>query len=107
MDLWNELELKRKQLLDAIKDYEKRGEDLGYLEKEYRIVLRKETLKLKDQMAVTLIPYVVKGIDEVARAGFARDVAEAQYKAAQELINAIKLEMRVIESQLNREWSMA
>ena len=33
--------------------------------------------------------------------------AEAVYKANQEAINSIKLQMRIIENQLSREWGIA
>ena len=45
------------------------------------------------------------GIPAVAEARFRRDVAEATYKANQEAINSIKLRMRLVENQLQREWS--
>ena len=55
-------------------------------------------------MPVTLIQQVVYGVPEVADKRFTRDVKEAIYNANQEAINSIKLQIRVIESQLNREW---
>jgi hypothetical protein len=47
------------------------------------------------------------GIPSVAEARFRRDVAEAVYKANLEAINSIKLQMRLLENQLQREWSNA
>ena len=44
------------------------------------------------------------GIPSVAEARFKRDVAEAVYKANLEAINSIKLQMRLLENQLQREW---
>ena len=58
-------------------------------------------------MPVTLIQQVVYGVPEVAEKRFTRDVAEAVYHANQDAINSIKLQIRVIESQINREWSNA
>ncbi len=55
-------------------------------------------------MPVTLIQQVVYGVPEVAEKRYKRDIAEAMYQTAQENINSIKLQMRVIEGQLNREW---
>lgn len=56
-------------------------------------------------MPVTLIQQVVYGVPEVAQKRFNRDVKEAIYQANLESINAIKLQIRVIENQLSREWS--
>lgn len=42
---------------------------------------------------------------KVAEARFKRDVAEAIYKANQEAINTLKLEIRLIESQIQREYT--
>jgi hypothetical protein len=36
-----------------------------------------------------------------------RDIKEVVYNANQESINSLKLQLRLIESQLNREWGNA
>lgn len=56
-------------------------------------------------MPVTLIQQVVYGIPEVAEKRFKRDVKEAIYQANQEAINSTKLQIRVIENQLQREFT--
>lgn len=107
MDLWNELEDKRKQLIDAVKALARYGKEYAKAERDYKVLLRKEALKLRDEgYAVGMITLTVYGLEEVADARQARDIAEAMYKTAQELINSVKLEMRIIESQLDREWSV-
>ena len=58
-------------------------------------------------MAVGMIDKCCYGIASVAEARFRRDVAEAIYKANQEAINSIKLQMRLIEAQISREWGEA
>ena len=45
------------------------------------------------------------GIPKVAEARFERDVAEAVYRANQEAINSLKLQLRLMDAQLSREWS--
>ena len=86
-----------------LRDY---GKELAETERDYKITLRQEALKLRAEkgMPVTLIQQVVYGIPEVAEKRFKRDVAEAIYQANQEAINSTKLQIRVIEGQLNREW---
>lgn len=107
MDLWNELELKRKELMQAVKALATYGRKYAEAERDYKVLLRQHALKLRDAgEAVGMVNLTVYGIPEVAEARCARDVAEALYKADQELVNQIKLEMRIIESQLSREWSV-
>lgn len=55
-------------------------------------------------MPVTLIQMTCYGIPSIAEARFKRDMAEAVYRANQEAINSIKLQMRLIEAQIQREW---
>lgn len=109
MDLMNELNIKIKELNISIKSLRETGSEYAKKEKEYKILLRQEALKLRAEknMPVTLIQQVVYGVPEVANKRFERDVAEAVYKANQESINSIKLQIRVIENQLNREFNIS
>lgn len=107
MDLFNDLQALTNRLNQSIKLLAKYGRELAETEREYKITLRQEALKLRAEksMPVTLIQQVVYGVPEVAEKRYKRDVAEAMYQTAQENINSIKLQMRVIEGQLNREWN--
>jgi hypothetical protein len=55
-------------------------------------------------MAVTLINQIVYGIPEVASKRFKRDIAETMYQTNLEYINTTKLQLRILENQLQREW---
>ena len=55
-------------------------------------------------MAIGMIDKTCYGIPSVAEARFRRDVAEAVYKANLESINSLKLQMRLIENQISREY---
>ena len=93
------------KLNTSIKMLRKTGTDYAEAERDYRILLRQEALKLKDDgMAVTLIDKVVYGIRTVAEARMKRDIAEALYKANQESINVLKLQIRILDNQIGREW---
>ena len=108
MELYNELQTKTKQLEASIKQLRKNGTAYAEAEKKYKVLLRTECLKLKDEgMAIGMIDKTCYGIPSVAEARFNRDIAETVYKANQEAINSIKLQMRLIESQLQREWGTA
>lgn len=104
-DLYQELSAKTKQLEISVRQLRKSGTNYAQAERDYKVLLRTECLKLRDSgMAIGLIDKTCYGIPAVAEARFKRDVAEAVYKANQESINSIKLQMRLIEGQLQREW---
>lgn len=104
-DLYSELTLKTKELDTCVKQLRKTGTAYAEAERAYKVLLRSEALKLRDDgMAIGMLDKVIYGIPSVAEARFQRDVAEVVYKANQEAINSIKLQMRLIEGQINREW---
>ena len=107
MDLYNELQQKIKELNISIKKLRETGTDFAEAERDYKITLRQEALKLRAEkgMPVTLIQQVVYGVPEVANKRFQRDVKEAIYNANQEAIMSTKLQIRIIENQMQREWS--
>ena len=105
MDLYQELQSKIKELEISIKQLRVSGTSYAQAERDYKVLLRTECLKLRDDgMAIGMIDKTCYGIPSVAEARFKRDVAEAVYKANMEAINSIKLQMRLIESQIQREW---
>ena len=106
MDLYNELMNKTKELDISIKQLKQNGIKYAETEKNYKILLRQECLKLRDEgMAVGMIDKTCYGLPSVADARFKRDVAEAMYKASLENIQCIKLQIRIIENQLQREYT--
>ena len=106
IDLLNELNELSKNLSKSVEQMKRYGKELAEAERDYKITLRQEALKLRadEQMPVTLIDKVVYGIPDVAEKRFKRDVAESMYKAAQESINTLKLKIRIIDAQIQREW---
>ena len=109
MELYNDLQRLQKNLNISIRKLRETGTEYAEAEREYKIILRQEALKLRAEkgMPVTLIQQVVYGVPEVADKRFKRDVKEAIDQANQEAINSIKLQIRVVEGQLNREWNNA
>jgi hypothetical protein len=107
MDYVNEI-LEKSRTLDAcieqLRDY---GMKLSSAEKDYKITLRQEALKLRaeENMPVTLINQIIYGVPGVADKRFKRDIAETLYNTCQEKINTLKLQIRILESQINREWN--
>ena len=107
-ELIQELQAKTRQLEASIKLLRQNGTAYAQAERDYKILLRQECLKLRDEgMAIGMINMTAYGIPSVAEARFKRDVAEAVYRANQEAINSTKLQLRLIESQLQREWGQS
>ena len=106
MDLYEEIQRLIAELDISVKNLRKSGTEYAQSEQKYKVKLREEALKLRadENMPVTLINQVIYGVPEVARLRFERDVKEAVYQANQEAINSIKLKLRILENQLNREW---
>ena len=107
MDLMNELQQKIKELEISIKQLRTSGTNYAQAERDYKVLLRQEVLKLRDEgQAIGVITLTCYGIPSVAEARFKRDIAEAIYKANLEAISTIKLQIRVLENQINREFGM-
>ena len=105
MDLMLELQAKIKLLEKAVQDLRINGTELAKAERDYKILLRQECMKLRDDgMAIGMIDKVCYGIPSVAEARFKRDIAQTTYNANQDFINSIKLQLRLIESQIQREY---
>lgn len=106
MELFNELQAKIKQLELSVKELRTSGTNYAKAERDYKILLRQECLKLRDEgMAIGMIDKTCYGLPSVAEARYMRDVAKTVYEANQDAINSLKLQIRVIEAQINREWN--
>lgn len=104
-DLITEMEQLRNDLNVSIKTLRKSGTDYAEKERDYKILLRQKVLELRDSgMAVGIIDKTCYGIPEVAEKRFERDVAKTVYEANEEAINSLKLQIRIVESQIQREW---
>lgn len=108
MDLMEDLNIKIKELNTSIKSLRKTGTEYAEAERAYKVCLREHALRLRSEkdMPVTLIQQVVYGVPEVAEKRFVRDVTEAVYVANKEAIASIKLQIKIIENQINREFGM-
>lgn len=109
LDLMNEINNLSVKLTHSGEQMKKYGIELAEAERDYKICLREEALKLRTtkDMPVTLINQVVYGIPEVAKLRFKRDVAQTMYDTSKESINTLKLKIRVLDAQISREWGSA
>ena len=105
MDLLDEIQTVYGLLDASIKALKKTSTAYAQAEMDYKILLRQECLKLRDEgMAIGMITLTCYGIPSVAEARFKRDIAQAIFTANQEAINSYKLRLRLLDNQVGREW---
>lgn len=106
MDLVNQVFQLQKELDKSIDLLAKSGEEYASAYTSYRMALAKELIKLKDEgYAITLAGDISRGKSEIARLKFMEISKEAIYKANLERINALKLEIKILSNQIDKEWS--
>ena len=108
MDLQYEINNKLQELDTSVRALRNTGSNYARSYTEYRMALAKELLKLKDEgVAVTIAYDIARGNPAIARLKFAEIRDEAIYKANLESINATKLQIKILDEQIKREWSQA
>lgn len=104
-DLMEMLYRLNEELSVSIKQLRQNGNEFAKAENEYQIIKAQNVLRMKDAGAsMTEINLSIKGQMKVAEAMLKRDIAKVMYEANQEHINTVKLRIRVLDSQINREW---
>ncbi len=105
MDIVNEISQKTTLLDNSIKMLRKTGSDYAKAYTDYRIALAKELLILKNEgYAITLAGDIARGKPEIAHLKFEEISKEAIYKANIESINVLKLEIKILQEQYNKEF---
>lgn len=105
MDLYNELQEKCRLLDNSIRMLRKTGSDYAKAYSDYRVALAKELVKLKDEgYAITLAGDIARGKPDIAHLKFLEISNEAIYKANMESINVLKLEIKILQEQINKEY---
>ena len=95
-----------KQLNHKVKILRQYGKEEAEKTKAYNVALASEITRLKNEgIPSTIVEKVAKG--NIAKIIFDRDIATVMYETAQEDINATKLQIRVLESQIQREWGQS
>lgn len=92
----------------TVTQYGIRGRTFAQAEHDYRVALSKRILEHRAEgMPVTIISDVCRGEPEIAKLRLERDIAETVYKSALEAIQSYKLQIRILDAQVEREWSRA
>jgi len=103
-DLIIQINKLRRTLNYAIAELRERGENKAKAEQNYRVALAKEILLQRDAgMPVTIISDICRGKEEIAKLKLERDIAETLYETALQKIYATKIELQIVENQLNAE----
>jgi hypothetical protein len=107
-DLVNALREQRTLLIDCVDAMKVLGRKLAEAEFKYKIAYRKEVFRLHevDKVAWTACSDLAKGDEtnfNVAKLRWARDVYKGDCDTAIEKINAVKLEMRLLEGEIREE----
>lgn len=99
--LITEVERLRNELNNIIKRLREDGYKKAKTEYDYRIALAKEILIQRDKgLPVTIINDICRGKEEIARLKLNRDVAETNYEATLEKLRATKIELGIVERQI-------
>lgn len=107
-DLVGYLQSKRKELMEALAISKSRGLALAETERDYKREKAKFIAKARaEKIAVTLIRDLAQGDPYISDLRFKRDSAKVLYQNATEAINVFKLECRLLESDIKREWDNA
>lgn len=92
-------------LTTALAEYKKRGLDYAKAYKNYRMLLSQELLKLKAEgMPVTIAYDIARGTEQVANAKEQEIITECLYKSCQEAINTYKLQIKILQENINKDY---
>lgn len=106
MDLLEEMKKLKTLLNTALAELKNRGTTYAKTYANYRKLLAQELLKLKAEgMPVTIAYDIARGKEEIANAKEQEIIAETLYKSCQEAINSYKLQMKILQEQIEKEYN--
>ena len=107
-ELYEQLDKKTKDLDTCLKVLKENGQKLAEAEYNYKVALSKKVFELKDKgEKATTIGLIVYGIEPVATLRRKRDLAQVTYTANIEALNVIKLEIKILQNQIDKEYANA
>ena len=105
LDLINDLTAKMVMLDKAVAQLKPRGMTNVEADTKYRIALAQKMLEEREAgTPVTILSDICRGDKEIAKLRFDKEVADVVYTAAIEGINALKLQIKILNAQIEREW---
>lgn len=99
----NDMNALQEKLNREIESMRMWGIEYAKTDRDYKVALMTSILELRAQdYPATLINQIAYG--KVGEERFLRNKSEVMYKASIENVNAIKLQMRILDNQIQREW---
>lgn len=93
-------------LQQKVEEISTAGVDYATAERNYRVALKTEILKLRAKgQPVTIVSDLARGDENVANLKLTRDATKSVYEATIEAVNVLKLRIRMVNEQINREWN--
>lgn len=103
-DLQIELNKLRIDLNKAITIIKERGKAKAIAERDYRVELAKEILRLRAEgMPVTIISDACRGNEKIAELKMNRDIVETLYESNMQFIYSTKLNIDIVMKQIEAE----
>lgn len=105
MDLVNELESLIEKLNISVKQVRISGEEYARADRDYKVALSETLVMLEAEgRPVSNLIYIARGYKKVADAKYQQICKEAIYKANLESIQSLKLQIKIVENELDREY---
>jgi hypothetical protein len=105
IELINQILDKSNQMTGVITELKKRGRKMAETEADYRSALAQKILQLRaENFPVTIMNDVCRGDREVAKLRLVRDIALTEYEVAKEMLQVLKLQVRVLQSEIERDF---
>ncbi len=103
-DLQIELNNLRSDLNKAVTIIRERGKNRAIAERDYRVELAKEMLRLRAEgVPVTIISDLCRGNEKIADLKLDRDIAETLYESNMQFIYKTKLNIDIVMKQIEAE----
>lgn len=105
IELINQILDKSNQMTGVITELKKRGRKMAETEADYRSALAQKILQLRaENFPVTIMNDVCRGDREVAKLRLVRDIARTEYDVANEMLQVLKLQIRVLQAEVERDF---
>lgn len=93
-------------LNQALSQYKKRGYEYATAYKNYRIAVAQKLLELRaNDVPVTIAYDIARGDEQVAELKKQEIISESLYKSCQEAINSYKLQIKILNNQIENEYN--
>lgn len=107
-DLIRRIDQRTQDLDKALNESVTHGLARAKAQREYRIALAEKILEERDKgTPATICSDVCRGDRRIADLCFARDTEDVLYQASLDAINIIKLNIKTLDAQIEREWGRA